>query len=56
MNDEKRPFLTIADVFILLGLVLTATGLGLYDWRLAMVAVGLVLILAGALRLRGAKQ
>lgn len=43
----------MSDVLVVLGLALLAGGLGAYDWRLALMVCGLVLLvlgLAGAAR------
>lgn len=45
----------LSDVMVIVGLALLAGGLGAYDWRLACVVCGLVLLalgLMGALRAR----
>lgn len=48
----KRPFLDYGDLLILLGIVLTLVGFYLLDWRLALIYGGLMLMVAGMLRLR----
>lgn len=50
-NDEKRPFFTAGDGLILVGAALLLLGLYLWDWRAALAAVGLLLLIAGAVRL-----
>jgi len=52
MKDEKRPLFTLADLMILTGAGMLLAGLYLFDWRLALVVGGLLLMLAGMARLR----
>lgn len=37
----------LADVMVVLGLALLAGGLGAYDWRLALIVCGAILLLVG---------
>jgi hypothetical protein len=40
----------INDLLIVLGMLMALAGLGLFDWRLALVAAGLMLAVAGVVR------
>ena len=44
---------TLGDVLVIVGVGLLLTGLALYDWRLALAAGGLLLLVLGSLRLKG---
>lgn len=52
MNEQKRPFIDLGDLLIVAGVALLMTGLYLFDWRLAMIGGGALLIVFGAARLR----
>lgn len=43
----------IADFMIFLGTVLLVAGVAFYDWRAGLIVFGVLLVAAGALRLRG---
>lgn len=48
-----RERIDLADLVVMVGLALLAGGLGAYDWRLAAVVLGVLLVvlgLAGAVR------
>ena len=46
----------IGDIFVFLGLLLILWGLYAFDWRLAVIAAGLVFMAGGALRLKLARE
>lgn len=43
----KRSRVDVRDVMVVVGFVLLAGGLGGYDWRLALVVCGVVLLVMG---------
>ncbi len=47
----KRPLLDVGDLLILLGACMLLAGLYLYDWRLALAALGGLIMLMGTGRL-----
>lgn len=49
MNGGKMTF---GDVLVVVGAGLLLAGLGLLDWRLALAAGGLLLLVMGTVRLR----
>lgn len=51
-DDEKRPFIDLADLLILIGALLLLAGTFLFDYRLSVIVAGLLLLAAGSARLR----
>lgn len=50
---EQRPSFDLGDFLVLAGAGLFLAGLYLFDWRLALVAGGWLLMILGAVRLKG---
>lgn len=53
--NVKRPFLDIADLLIVIGVILLLIGAYLIDWRLALMVGGALLIVLGIARLQQVK-